>query len=146
MAEETCDWTGISGRPYRFRVFDLDAPIQQGEGKGNYIYAKVDAANRWRPIHVGHGDLTFRCSHCVDQMECIKKLGATHVHLRPTPGGEETRKAITRDLLARYSQAYAPVGCTQPSGETNQADRRPWLSDDRRRRAPLREPGIEERD
>ena len=48
MAEETCDWTGISGRPYRFRVLDLAAPIQQEEAKGNYIYAKVDAANRWR--------------------------------------------------------------------------------------------------
>jgi len=147
MAEETCDWTGISGRQYTFRVLELSSGIDLA-GKGNYIYAKPDAENTWRPIHVGHGDLILRCTDCRLLMECIKKMGATHVHLRPTPGGEETRKAITRDLLARYSQAYAPLGCTQPPEHTRQGDQGAWLRhfDDRRRSGPACDGGIEEHD
>lgn len=112
MAEATCTWTGVSGRQYTFHIVGLSADLEPG-ARGNYIYAKLNRDNTWRPIHVGHGDLSVRGSQCPAEMQCIKRLGATHVHIRLTGGGEETRAAVARDLLARYSEAYAPVGCTE---------------------------------
>src|SRR5690242_5217914 len=112
MAEATCTWTGVSGRQYTFHVVGLSADLEPG-ARGNYIYAKRNPDNTWRAIHVGHGDLSVRCSQCPAEMQCIKRLGATHVHVRSTAGGEETRAAVARDLLARYAEAHAPVGCTE---------------------------------
>ena len=145
MAEATCTWTGISGRDYTFHVFAMDKLIEQG-AKGNYIYAKLEPDKTWRPIYVGHGNLTARCTDCPHQMECIKKMGATHVHVRFTAGGEETHGAVARDLLARYFEAYAPFGCTERPRERRAGDRVSSNSRDRRTNARAGERQIDGHD
>lgn len=111
---QTCNWTGASGKNYIFYVWPRHPDIKSGQ-MGNYIYTKLNSEGRWVPIYVGQGDLSVRSTSDHHRIECIDKKGATHVHMH-TNTREEDRLAEERDLLARYTNAYAPNGCNVKKG------------------------------
>lgn len=82
---------------------------------GNYIYTKLNTENHWVPIYIGQGDLSDRISPNHHKAECIERKGATHVHVHAN-ANESKRLSEERDLLARYTQAYAPKGCNEKKG------------------------------
>lgn len=110
----TCDWLGSSGLAYTYHIFN-NPPNFDPNQFGNYIYAKKNDEGKWMPIYIGEGELSARCSANHHKATCIANKGATHVHAHPN-GTEAARKAEERDLLARYTNAYAPTGCNEKEG------------------------------
>jgi hypothetical protein len=111
--ENTCVWTGVSGKQYTYWWYTLPHSFKDGVF-GNYIYAKI-VSNEWVPIYIGEGDLGTRVGPSHHQADCIKRKGATHIHAHTQPD-EAVRKAEEAGLLANYPQAYAPTGCNVKTG------------------------------
>jgi hypothetical protein len=109
MAHETCDWIGGSRKNYTYYIWPRH-PVLDENQMGNYIYAKTNEKGLWVPIYIGQGDLALRATKDHHRIECIDKKGATHVHLHLN-AQEKDRLAEERDLLANYTNAYAPNGC-----------------------------------
>lgn len=93
-----CLWTGLSGRRYVYRIFDLPAKISAGS-RGNFIYARPDASGGWVPIVIGHGALQDRPGGLSTDPEVPS--GATHLHCHINLGWED-RLVEALDLKGRY--------------------------------------------
>jgi hypothetical protein len=116
MHQGTCVWVGASGVQYTYYIFALPPnfdPNFNPNQNGNYIYAKL-VENYWQPIYIGQGDLRDRTQNH-HKAECIARRSATHVHARLNER-EADRKREEADLLANYTQAYAPTGCNERAG------------------------------
>jgi hypothetical protein len=113
-SDETCVWNGASGTNYTYYVWPRHPNIDPNQF-GNYIYSKKNAQGLWVPIYIGQGDLSVRCTNSHHQQDCINLKGATHVHLHLN-AQERDRLAEERDLLARYTNAYASEGCNVKLG------------------------------
>jgi hypothetical protein len=109
----TCEWVGKSGTRYTYYIYALPASFNPNQ-LGNYIYAKKDSQGYWQPIYIGQGDLNDRANNH-HQAACIRQKGATHFHCHKNDT-EQARLAEERDLLANYTQAYAPTGCNERAG------------------------------
>ncbi len=115
MAETpTCNWIGESGTSYHYFVHPLPANFKPDQ-PGNYIFAKLNAENRWLPIYIGQGDLGDRVTGNHHQWDCIRRKGATHVHVH-TNSTESARRSEEIDLLKHYTNAYTPIGCNEKEG------------------------------
>jgi hypothetical protein len=104
--DTTCEWTGASGRKYKYWVFPISQIESPGFEKapGNYIFAKHIGQSAY-PIYVGQtGDLGERFGDH-HKMPCIRRNGATHIHAHKSSFDEDVRKAEERDLIA---------GCNPP--------------------------------
>ncbi len=111
MAEHpTCKWIGGSGTPYKFYIWELPATFNENQN-GNYIYSKQNSEGKWVPVYIGQGDLKNR-SENHHKANCIRLKGATHIHVHLN-SGEADRILEERDLLVRYTNAYAPSGCNE---------------------------------
>lgn len=88
---EAIDWQGQSGKIYRYWIY----PIGQAFAAkpGNYIFAKETSPGNWRPVYVGQtSDLSDRLDDDHENMPCIRKNGATHVHAHVNDSGEKGRR------------------------------------------------------
>ena len=111
---ETCTWIGASGKKYTYYIWPRHPNIKTGE-VGNYIYTKKSSQGLWVPVYIGQGDLSVRCTTNHHQIECINNKGATNIHLHLN-SREEYRLSEEKDLLLRYTNAYAPGGCNIKKG------------------------------
>jgi hypothetical protein len=109
----TCDWTGGSGKIYRYWVYTLPATFDPDQ-QGNYIYAKIDTQGYWQPIYIGQGGLNDRANNH-HQAQCIQRKGATHFHCHKN-AAEHVRLAEETDLLSHYAQSFQPTGCNERPG------------------------------
>jgi hypothetical protein len=115
MAERpTCIWTGKSGTTYKYFIHPLPVNFN-AEQCGNYIYSREIEQGKWLPIYIGEGDLAGRVCEQHHQANSIKRKGATHVHAHLNPR-HENRIGEEADLLAKYTNAYAPNGCNERVG------------------------------
>ena len=115
MAENgKCTWIGKSGTEYTYFVHALPIGFDPNQD-GNYIYSKKNENGKWVPIYIGQGDLADRVSDHHHRARCVARKGATHVH-EHVNAREEDRTAEEQDLLARYTNAYAPNGCNEKEG------------------------------
>jgi hypothetical protein len=107
-----CEWKGASGRAYGYWFYEIPHEFQTVDG--NYILCKL-VNNQWVPIYFGQGNLGERVGESHHKWDCAMKKGATHV-LVHTNQNEAARLAEEKDLLAIYTQAYAPTGCNEREG------------------------------
>jgi hypothetical protein len=112
--QETCTWTGASGKQYLYYVFPRHPVINDGQD-GNYVYAKKNLQGQWVPVYFGQGDLSKRATPDHHRIGCIDTKSATHVHLRLN-ATKTDRLAEEQDLLGHYTNAYAPHGCNVKLG------------------------------
>jgi hypothetical protein len=108
-----CNWIGESGTSYKFYIWDLPVSFNENQN-GNYIYSKKNTEGKWVPVYIGQGDLKDRSEHH-HKATCISSKGATHIHVHLN-SKEADRLAEERDLLERYTNAYAPAGCNEKEG------------------------------
>lgn len=107
---ETFEWIGGGGERYTYYVHSLPTDFDPGK-QGNYIFAKKsDDGSKWIPIYIGQGDLSVQTSNYHPQLDCIKGMGATHVHVHPNEG-EWVRILEENDLLESYLKVFEPHGC-----------------------------------
>lgn len=111
---KTCNWNGASGTSYKYYVYELPHSFNDDQN-GNYIYTKINNNNKWVPIYIGQGDLGDRVGPSHHKADCISSKGATHVHVHLN-STEKNRLSEESDLLANYTNAYAPSGCNEKSG------------------------------
>ena len=111
---EKCTWTGGSGTSYTYFIWPLPASFSHNQD-GNYIFSRKNDEGLWVPIYIGQGDLADRVSDDHHQAACIKRKGATHVHVHLNQK-EKDRLTEEADLLTRYTNAYAPSGCNEREG------------------------------
>jgi hypothetical protein len=109
-----CTWRGASGTDYSYFIYSLPFTFNPNQD-GNYIYSRLNDQGKWVPIYIGQGDLADRVSDDHHQGACIKKKGATHVHVHLN-GSEGDRTSEEADLLARFANAYKPNGCNDREG------------------------------
>ncbi len=97
---ETILWPGRSGKQYKYFIYPLGTSFSAVPG--NYIFSKETSPNHYRPIYIGEtSDLSERFdSH--HKMACIKRNGATHIHVHQTNGGVAVRRAEESDLVSRW--------------------------------------------
>lgn len=108
----TCTWTGESGAKYKYYIWELPTSIDDNQ-VGNYIYSKKNSSGKWVPIYIGQGDLSDRVNPDNHHQElCIKKEGATHIHMHLNENKSD-REAEEEDLLANYTNALKPNGCNE---------------------------------
>lgn len=97
---DSVDWPGASGAKYKYYIYKIGASLK-AEG-GNYIFAKLDAQNRWTPIYIGQ---TSNLSERFDnhhKADCIKRNGATHIHAHLNSLKQDRLDEET-DLLQNFS-------------------------------------------
>lgn len=111
---KTCNWKGKSDTLYTYEIHELPVSFSDDQ-PGNYIYSKLNDKNQWIPIYIGEGDLGDRIGADHHQAACIKRKGATHVHVHLNDS-QRARKREETDLLARYKNAYKPHGCNIKKG------------------------------
>ena len=104
----TCEWTGASGTRYTYDVHVLPARVRPDE-VGNYLYARWTPERTWQPIYIGEGNLSEEASERHVHAVSIRLRGATHFHCRENPD-QDARRREAVDLLARYPDAFTPVG------------------------------------
>jgi hypothetical protein len=109
VKKETSEWIGVDGQRYEYNVHDLPTNFDRGK-YGNYIFAKKSKAGHWTPIFIGQGELGAKICEDHSQLECIKELGATHVHVH-TNDSEWVRISEEHDLLESYLKVFKPHGC-----------------------------------
>jgi hypothetical protein len=110
----TCTWTGASSRKYVCEINARHPKLSPNE-PGNYIYAKMDEHRRWVPIYIDEGNLTQRAATDPRCVECIDAKGVTHVHLHVNYDRDD-RETEVKDLLEKFTRAYAPDGCSEKKG------------------------------
>lgn len=104
------DWRGASGAIYRYWSYRLPAHFEPGFS-GNYIYVRQEG-ERWVPLYIGEDDL-HRAVEAHPCAECLRALGATHIHANQG-GLHQVRRDEAADILAAHPEASAPTGCHPP--------------------------------
>ena len=96
----TCTWTGWSGRQYEYEVYRIGTTFPALPA--NYIFAKINANNRWEAVYAGETDnlsTRFQYHH---QQACIDSHGTKHIHVRIHRGGGDARREEERDIRLAY--------------------------------------------
>ncbi len=95
----TVNWPGLSGRQYTYYVYPVGTDFESVPG--NYIFAKVTNGS-WTPVYIGEtSDLSLRFDNH-HKMPCIKRNGATHIHVHRNDGGVTARQAEESDLIRNF--------------------------------------------
>ena len=96
----TIEWAGKSGRTYKYWIHPIGTNFKAVPG--NYIFAKETSPGRHMPIYIGEtGDLSERFDNH-HKMPCIRRQGATHIHVHTTSGGQAVRQREEADLIAKW--------------------------------------------
>ena len=96
---ETHNWTGQSGRSYKYYVYPIGSSFKSAAG--NYIFCKKDLRGGWQPQYVGQTeDLSERLADH-EKEACAKQNGATHIHAHLN-ANESTRLSEEKDLIVKH--------------------------------------------
>jgi hypothetical protein len=97
----TIDWTGKSGKSYKYWIHKIGTTFQAVAG--NYVFSKETKPGYWAAIYIGEtSDLSSRFDDH-HQQKCIDKNGATHVHVHSNSAGADARRAEECDIIARWN-------------------------------------------
>lgn len=97
---DKCNWRGISGIDYAFKIFDVGTMFKAVPAV--YIFCKK-INGHWAAIYIGQTkDLSERFDNH-HKMPEIKRYGATHIHVSVNENGEKARKHQESDLIANYN-------------------------------------------
>ena len=108
----TVTWTGISGKAYPYRIYELSWNPSRGQD-GNYIFAR-QVPNGREAVYVGQGDLRDRKDAAISD-GCVTENGATHFHCHLN-ADEQSRLDEEEDVLEGNPKAYTPTGCNEKRG------------------------------
>jgi hypothetical protein len=103
MADElTIMWSGVSGKEYKYWIYEIGHPMKQEPG--NYIFAKEVKSHEWTPIYVGETDnLQRRLTPNHEKMPCVKRYGGTHIHAHTSSNDETIRQNEESDIRNKWN-------------------------------------------
>ena len=91
----TQNWAGKSGKVYQYEVYGLDT--DWNDVPGNYIFVKLNSANRWAPLYIGETDSFKTRLPNHEKWPCVRQHGVTHIHAHKN-SAETARKSEETDL------------------------------------------------
>lgn len=95
------EWPGLSGVSYSYAVYPFGQTFEAVAG--NYILCRLEDAG-WRPLYVGEAEnLSGRCCDGHEKWAEARRMGATHIHAKHTPGGLQSRLNEETDLRRKWS-------------------------------------------
>ncbi len=122
MEKDKCEWEGDNGDSYEYNIYTIDeikenpdifmdnslhSLLRDSNVKGNYIFAKLNPFSHilWTPVYIGEGILKNRTNlnKRQDNVDCIEKYGATHVHFHThNRDNEANRLKEEKDLNDKH--------------------------------------------
>ena len=99
--EVTINWTGKSGRKFRYWVFPIETKFQKEPV--NFVFARELRKGYFKPIYVGETeDLT---THFDDHPKspCLRRNEATHINVHKGSTSDRLRRAEEKDLINNYN-------------------------------------------
>ncbi|MCG7923252.1 MAG: hypothetical protein N0C81_14850 [Candidatus Thiodiazotropha lotti] len=100
---DTIDWPGLSGKNYTYFIYQLPHNSFK-KSPGNYIFCKV-VNNEWVPVYFGETEDLSERFDTHHASACIKRNGASHIHVHITRGDKRVRLAEETDLRQHYETA-----------------------------------------
>ena len=98
---ETVEWTGASGKTYKYWVYEN---TNWKEEAGNYIFAKQTTRGSVA-LYIGETTNLAERLPNHEALPCARRNGLTHIHAHLNPNGQAARRQEERDLIANYSPA-----------------------------------------
>ena len=104
---QICTWTGQTGTPYSFGVYELPRAWQEqptlftNKLPAIYIFSLL-GSDGYVPIYIGHTSDISERFYRHHKLEDIKKSAPTHIHLHVNHNGEYARLSEERDLIRNY--------------------------------------------
>jgi hypothetical protein len=99
-------WPGVSGQEYVHFIYPIAGAERYAMKGGNYIFAKETRPGFWTPLYNGEtGDLNDRLYLRLNEhhkLACVLAAGATHLHVKLTPEGENERLRQETDIRQRW--------------------------------------------
>ncbi|MBI4275946.1 MAG: hypothetical protein HY659_14725 [Rhizobiales bacterium] len=96
------NWTGKSGKTYRYWFLEVITTNGIKAVSGNYAFVKRLSNGNFTPLYFGQADdLKVRIPNH-DRWDDAKRAGVTHVMAHTTQGGEQVRLAEERDLIQQW--------------------------------------------
>ena len=102
---ETIDWSGQSGKTYRYFVLANLEPASIVDEGGNYVFAKRLANGNYVPLYFGIAKSLRERLPKHEVWPDAKRIGATYVMGHTTPSGESARLDEERDLIQYWNPA-----------------------------------------
>ena len=100
MAEGTIQWTGASGKKYRYWIYKIGTSFK--DSPGNYIFTKETSPDRWTPLYIGEAESLKERLSDHEKMPCVTRNGGTHVHTHISSSDANVRRAEESDLLDKW--------------------------------------------
>lgn len=94
------DWDGISDKEYRYSIYPIDTQFKQKPG--NYIFAKETKPHNWLPIYIGQTDNLDERFENHHKKDCIRRKGASAIHVHLSSDDETIRCAEEQDLIKKW--------------------------------------------
>lgn len=99
---DVIDWTGKSGKQYRYWFLENVTAASIKTVPGNYAFVKRLPNGNFTPLYFGVAeDLSERISNH-DRWDDAIRAGMTHVMSHTTPGGEKVRCDEEIDLIQQW--------------------------------------------
>lgn len=98
--EKTILWTGLSGKDYKYLIYDLNAEHEQMPA--NYVFVKETQGGSYIPIFIGQTKDISEPFQNHPKWTGIVASGATHICVHKSSPNERVRKAEESDLINNY--------------------------------------------
>jgi len=102
MSEKTIQWSGKSGKKYKYWIYKIGASFKNEPG--NYAFAKETSPNKWRPVYFGQAKNLNERLENHEKEDCAIRNGATHIHAHLN-NNKENRLSEESDLIAKWHPA-----------------------------------------
>jgi predicted GIY-YIG superfamily endonuclease len=94
-------WPGKSGKEYKYWIYTIGTTFTDKKG-ANYIFAKETTKGSYKPIYIGQTDDLSERFDNHHKMPCIKRNGATHIHVHINTD-ESSRLKEESDLIEKWN-------------------------------------------
>jgi hypothetical protein len=94
------NWSGKSGKEYKYQVYPLDASFNPGPA--NYIYAKQSEDGGWTPLYIAQTRDLHQRLESFEKQDLAVQNGATHIHVHIIPESRAARCDEERDLILNW--------------------------------------------
>ena len=93
-------WQGKSGTDYKYYIYPIGTIFKSEPG--NYVFAKESSPGKWRAIYIGETSNLNERFDDHHKMPCIRRNGATHIHVHINSVNKTLRVAEETDLTTKW--------------------------------------------
>lgn len=100
--DNTIIWRGKSGKQYEYWIYPISKMGHFKAEPGNYMFARLGSDGHYAVYAGETADLSERFDDH-HKMPCIRRNGATHIHVHASSGNADVRRTEERDIIAQWN-------------------------------------------